>query len=169
MCSFARKITFGGEWVGQFGRVACMCCMKVLCVRRISPASARWFPTQSAQALIASFKQADLLVSLAQLLTEYRMYTKLMGLSASLQTFVCLSGCRWQSFYRGGSVAFYVTMYAVGFLGSSLHNLNGFLSVLTYLGYMSIMILGLFTAMGTVGFVSSFVFVYEIFAAVKQD
>lgn len=75
----------------------------------------------------------------------------------------------WQSFYRGGSVAFYVALYAVGFLGSSLHNLNGFLPILTYLSYMSIMILGLFTAMGTVGFASSFIFVYKIFAAVKQD
>jgi hypothetical protein len=57
---------------------------------------------------------------------------------------------RWQSFYRGGSVAFYVALYAVGFLGSSLHNLSGFLPMLTYLSYMSIMILGLYTAMGTV-------------------
>eukprot|EP00775_Hariotina_reticulata_P011626 gene11626-11770_t len=75
----------------------------------------------------------------------------------------------WQSFYRGGSVAFYVALYAVAFLGSALHNLSGFLSILTYLSYMSILILGLFTAMGTVGFLSSFLFVYKIFAAVKQD
>lgn len=77
--------------------------------------------------------------------------------------------CRWQSFYRGGSVAFYVALYAVGFLGSSLHNLNGFLAVLTYLSYMSIMILGLFTAMGTVGFVSSFIFTYKIMGAIKSE
>jgi transmembrane 9 superfamily protein 2/4 len=76
---------------------------------------------------------------------------------------------RWQSFYRGGSVAFYVALYAIGFLGSSLHNLSGFLPVLTYLSYMSIMILGLFTAMGTVGFLSSFLFVYKIFAAIKSE
>jgi hypothetical protein len=43
-----------------------------------------------------------------------------------------------------------VALYAVGFLGSSLHNLSGFLPTLTYLSYMSIMILGLYTAMGTV-------------------
>ncbi|KAF8069410.1 TMN11 [Scenedesmus sp. PABB004] len=75
----------------------------------------------------------------------------------------------WQSFYRGGSVAFYVALYAVGFLGSSLHNLAGFLPVLTYLSYMAIMCLGLYTAMGTVGFAASFAFVYAIFAAVKAD
>lgn len=66
-------------------------------------------------------------------------------------------------------MAFYVALYAVGFLGSSLHNLNGFLPVLTYLSYMSIMILGLFTAMGTVGFLSSFLFVYKIMGAIKSE
>jgi transmembrane 9 superfamily protein 2/4 len=76
---------------------------------------------------------------------------------------------RWQSFYRGGSVAFYVALYAIGFLGSSLHNLSGFLPVLTYLSYMSIMILGLFTAMGTVGFMASFIFTRSIFAAIKSE
>lgn len=76
---------------------------------------------------------------------------------------------RWQSFYRGGSVAFYVALYAIGFLGSSLHNLSGFLPVLTYLSYMSIMILGLFTAMGTVGFLASFIFTRSIFAAIKSE
>lgn len=78
-------------------------------------------------------------------------------------------GWWWQSFYRGGSVAFYVALYAVGFLGSSLHNLSGFLPVLTYLSYMSIMILGLFTAMGTVGFLASFLFTYKIFGAIKSE
>lgn len=78
-------------------------------------------------------------------------------------------GWWWQSFYRGGSVAFYVALYAVGFLGSSLHNLSGFLPVLTYLSYMSIMILGLFTAMGTVGFASSFIFTYKIMGAIKSE
>jgi hypothetical protein len=66
-------------------------------------------------------------------------------------------------------VAFYVALYAVGFLGSSLHNLSGFLPVLTYLSYMSIMILGLFTAMGTVGFGASLLFVYKLFGAIKSD
>jgi hypothetical protein len=66
------------------------------------------------------------------------------------QNNVLRSHRRWQSFYRGGSVAFYVALYAVGFLGSSLHNLSGFLPTLTYLSYMSIMILALYTAMGTV-------------------
>lgn len=66
-------------------------------------------------------------------------------------------------------MAFYVALYAIGFLGSSLHNLSGFLPVLTYLCYMSIMILGLFTSMGTVGFLASFLFVYKIFGAIKSE
>ena len=66
-------------------------------------------------------------------------------------------------------MALYVALYALGFLGSSLHNLSGLLPLLTYLSYMTILILGLYMAAGTVGFAASFAFVYAIFAAVKQD
>ena len=70
---------------------------------------------------------------------------------------------------RGGSVALYVAVYACGFLVSSLHSLAGALPVFLYLSYMSILISGLYFAMGTVGFLASFAFTYAIFAAVKQD
>jgi hypothetical protein len=66
-------------------------------------------------------------------------------------------------------VAFYVALYALGFLARSLNNLSGFLSVFQYLCYMCILTLGLYMAMATVGFAASFAFVYAIFAAVKQD
>lgn len=75
----------------------------------------------------------------------------------------------WRSFYRGGSVAFYISIYAVGFLASNLHTLAGAMPVFIYLCYMSILILGFFFAMGTIGCAASFWFVYKIFAAVKQD
>ncbi len=77
--------------------------------------------------------------------------------------------CRWRSFFRGGSVAVYVSIYAIGFLGSTLHSLAGLLPILVYLSYMTICTLGLYFAMGAVGFVSSLWFVYYIFAAVKAD
>jgi len=75
----------------------------------------------------------------------------------------------WHSFFRGGSVAFYVALYCLGFLGSSLNNLSGALPVFQYLCYMCILTLGLYEAMATTGFAASFLFVYKIFAAVKQD
>jgi transmembrane 9 superfamily protein 2/4 len=75
----------------------------------------------------------------------------------------------WRSFRRGGSVALYVGLYAFGFLFSSLSSLHGFLPVLLYLSYTTILCLGLYLAMGAIGFVSSAVFVYYIMKAAKSD
>ena len=76
---------------------------------------------------------------------------------------------RWASFHRGGSVAIYVMLYALGFLMSSLSTLHGVIPVIIYLSYMSIIILGIYFAMGTIGFLSSYLFVYYIFKFVKSD
>ncbi|KAK9807028.1 hypothetical protein WJX72_011093 [[Myrmecia] bisecta] len=75
----------------------------------------------------------------------------------------------WRSFMRGGSVAFYIGLYAIGFLFNTLHVLSGFLSVLLYLSYMALVLWGIYLAMGTVGFLSSFYFAYQIFGSVKAD
>lgn len=80
-----------------------------------------------------------------------------------------LTQCRWRSFHRGGSVAVYIALYALGFLASSMTSLTGSLSVFIYLCYMAIFITGLYFAMGTIGFAGSFWFVYKIFKAVKAD
>ncbi len=71
------------------------------------------------------------------------------------KTVLCPPLVRWRSFYRGGSVVFYVTLYAMGFLISSPQTRSGFLPVLVYSSYMSIFILGLWFAMGAIGFLSS--------------
>lgn len=76
---------------------------------------------------------------------------------------------RWPSFYRGGSVAFYVGLYSLFFPLTTLHSLSGFLSVVLYLSYMGLILWALYLAMGTVGFLSSFYFTYQIFSAVKAD
>ncbi|KAL3151993.1 hypothetical protein ABBQ32_001114 [Trebouxia sp. C0010 RCD-2024] len=75
----------------------------------------------------------------------------------------------WRSFLRGGSLALYMALYAVGFLFNTLHLLSGFLSVLLYLSYMVLILWAVYLAMGTVGFASSFLFTYKIFASVKAD
>ena len=77
--------------------------------------------------------------------------------------------CRWRSFQRGGSVAVYVAVYALGFLASSLFTLTGGIPVFIYLCYMTIFISGLYFAMGTVGFLASYIFVHAIFKAVKSE
>ena len=76
---------------------------------------------------------------------------------------------RWRSFHRGGSVAVYVGLYAMWFLFSVLHALSGLTSMVLYLSYMALSLWALFLATGTVGFLSSFYFTYQIFAAVKAD
>lgn len=76
---------------------------------------------------------------------------------------------RWASYYRGGSVALYVSLYALGFLLSSLGSLVGFIPIFIYISYMAIFILACYFALGTVGFLSSLWFVYKIFKAVKHD
>lgn len=76
---------------------------------------------------------------------------------------------RWASFRRGGSVAVYIALYAIGFLMSSLSSMVGFMPILIYLSYMTVIILGAYFALGTVGFAASYLFVYYIFKAVKAD
>ena len=75
----------------------------------------------------------------------------------------------WRSFQRGGSIALYVLLYSVGFLFNTLNNLSGFLPIVLYLSYTALMSWCLFLAMGTIGFLSSFIFIVKIFEAVKAD
>eukprot|EP00210_Caulerpa_lentillifera_P000724 g701.t1 len=75
----------------------------------------------------------------------------------------------WRTFWRGGSIALYIMIYAIGFLFNTLHNLDGGLSVVIYMSFMTVFVWGIFLAMGTVGFLSSFLFTYTIFRSVKQD
>ena len=93
-----------------------------------------------------------------------------MTLQSALPDYKCTTACcRWRSFLRGGSLALYMAIYAVGFLVNTLHLLSGFLSVLLYLSYMILILWAVYLAMGTVGFASSFLFTYKIFASVKAD
>ena len=62
-----------------------------------------------------------------------------------------------------------MALYAIGFLFSTLHLLNGFLSSIVYLCYMVLILWAVYLSFGTVGFLSSFLFTYKIFASVKAD
>ena len=52
---------------------------------------------------------------------------------------------------------------------AAVRHLTGGLSVFIYLCHMSIVLTGLYFAMGTIGFAASGWFVYKIFRAVKHD
>jgi len=75
----------------------------------------------------------------------------------------------WSSFWRGGSIAFYIMVYAIGFLVTTLHSLSGGLSVILYIAFMTVFVFGVFLASGTIGFLSSMLFTYWIFRSVKLD
>lgn len=66
-------------------------------------------------------------------------------------------------------MAIYVSLYALGFLASSMSSLTGFIPVFIYLCYMTLFTLAFYFAMGTLGFLSSLWFVVVIFKAVKAD
>ena len=75
----------------------------------------------------------------------------------------------WRSFQRGGAISLYVFLYSLGFLFNTLHHLSGALPVIIYLGYSLLMVWCLSLAMGTVGFLASYIFTVKIFESVKAD
>ncbi|KAG1662997.1 hypothetical protein FOA52_000568 [Chlamydomonas sp. UWO 241] len=76
----------------------------------------------------------------------------------------------WSSFHRGGSVAMYTGLYALMFLFASLPpTVHGALPAFIYLCYMAIVLVCAYFAMGTVGFLASYGFVYYVFKALKSD
>jgi len=75
----------------------------------------------------------------------------------------------WRSFQRGGSISLYVFLYSFGFLFNTLHQLSGVLPVVLYLSYMLLLVWCMFLAMGTVGFLASYVFTIKILESVKAD
>lgn len=81
---------------------------------------------------------------------------------------LCKPLCRrWRSFVRGGSVAFYVFLYSLGFMFNTLHLLSGVLSITLYLTYMGIAVWGLYLGLGTIGFLVSFTFTYLLYSNMK--
>lgn len=75
----------------------------------------------------------------------------------------------WRSFYRGGSLALYVLLYSIGFLINTLNNLTGVLPVVLYISYTMLLAWVIYLGMGTVGFISSYIFTVKIFESVKAD
>ncbi|MBA0604292.1 hypothetical protein Godav_016963 [Gossypium davidsonii] len=75
----------------------------------------------------------------------------------------------WKSFFASGSVAIYIFLYSINYLIFDLKSLSGPVSATLYLGYSLFMVLAVMLATGTVGFLSSFLFVHYLFASVKLD
>lgn len=74
----------------------------------------------------------------------------------------------WRSFLTGGSVAFYMFLYAVYYFFSKLQ-ITSFVAGLLYFGYTFIMTLGFFVATGSIGYYSCYLFICKIYSSVKLD
>ena len=74
----------------------------------------------------------------------------------------------WRSFLNSGAAGLYLFGYSVVYFYTQL-DMVGFVPCLVYFGYMLIASLLFVLMTGTVGFFSSWWFVWKIFAAVKVD
>tara|TARA_B110001452_G_scaffold17895_1_gene14572 strand:- start:632 stop:2065 length:1434 start_codon:yes stop_codon:yes gene_type:complete len=74
----------------------------------------------------------------------------------------------WRSFLNSGSAGLYLLGYSFVYFFTQLE-MVGFVPVLLYFGYMMIVSLLFCLGSGTVGFLSSWLFVWKIYGAVKVD
>jgi len=74
----------------------------------------------------------------------------------------------WRSFLTSGSSAFYLFFYSVFYFASSLEITN-FISGLLFFGYTAIICIVFFMLTGFIGFLASFIFVFQIYKAVPFD
>lgn len=75
---------------------------------------------------------------------------------------------QWRSFAVGGACAIYVFLNALVFWARRL-SFGSLTSAVLYLGYSTLIGLLVFVMTGTVGFVSSYVFVHRIYRSIKVD
>eukprot|EP01038_Epipyxis_sp_PR26KG_P016091 gene16091-21859_t len=74
----------------------------------------------------------------------------------------------WRSFLASGSCAFYTLLYAVWYNLTELE-MNSFVPMLLYFGYMTIISITFFLITGTIGYLSSFWFNCQIYGSIKVD
>lgn len=73
---------------------------------------------------------------------------------------------QWRSIFIAGGCAFYVFVHAI-FL--SKFQLGGFTTIVLYVGYSALISLLTFIVTGSIGFISSLIFVRKIYSSVKID
>ena len=74
----------------------------------------------------------------------------------------------WRSFLASGSCAAYTLLYAVWYNLTEL-SLSGFVPLMLYFGYMSLISFTFFLVTGTIGFYSAFWFNVQIYSSIKVD
>lgn len=74
---------------------------------------------------------------------------------------------QWKSLFVGGGCAIYVFLHSLLFLGNNA--LDGFTSMVLYIGYSFVISLLVFLVCGSVGFVSNLFFIRRIYSQIKLD
>jgi transmembrane 9 superfamily protein 2/4 len=74
----------------------------------------------------------------------------------------------WRSFMTAGSSAFWVYLYGIYYFSVELQ-IEKFTPTLMYFGYNFIVCLGFLVMTGTVGVVSTYMFVHKIYSSIKLD
>ncbi|KAJ8640158.1 hypothetical protein MRB53_016852 [Persea americana] len=74
----------------------------------------------------------------------------------------------WNAFFASGSVGLYVFLFSISYLIYDLKGLNGPVSATLYLGYSLLVAFVIMLATGTIGFLTSFYFVYNLFSSIKS-
>ena len=75
---------------------------------------------------------------------------------------------QWRAFLNTGSAGLFLFGYSFVYFSSTLE-IMGVVSTMLYFGYMFVASLGFLLVTGTVGFMSSWWFVLQIYGAVKVD
>ncbi|KAK9249571.1 Endomembrane protein 70-domain-containing protein [Lipomyces tetrasporus] len=75
---------------------------------------------------------------------------------------------QWRSFFTAGACSIFVFLHAILFWVSKLA-LGGFVSNVLYLGYSLLISFVVFVLTGSIGFVTSYVFVRKIYGSIKID
>jgi transmembrane 9 superfamily protein 2/4 len=74
----------------------------------------------------------------------------------------------WRSFLTSGASALYLFLYAIVYYSTKL-DITALSSTVLYFGYMGLISVALFFIAGTIGFLSTLVFVRKIYAAIKVE
>jgi transmembrane 9 superfamily protein 2/4 len=74
----------------------------------------------------------------------------------------------WRSFLTSGSSAFYLFLYSVLYFSTKL-DITKFVSGLLFFGYMALVTAVFFVLTGSIGFLSTYVFVRRIYGAIKIE
>ena len=80
----------------------------------------------------------------------------------------CFHECRWRAYFTSGSSAAYLFLYSMFYFWTKL-DITRYVPMAMYFGYMAIVSYSFFCMTGTIGFFACWLFVRQIYAAVKID